>query len=62
VCDLPHDEGDDVAAFPVTITTPDGTWSVDVCAAHAEHFLFAVIGAGRAERRTRARRPVPARG
>ena len=59
LCDMPHDDDEIPDAFPVVITTPDGTWDVDLCAVHAAHFLMGPISAGRAQRkRGRPRGPV----
>lgn len=45
-CDMPHD--DEVTdAMPVTVTTPDGTWEVDVCPDHAARHLMPVIASAR---------------
>ena len=58
LCDMPHDTDDVPDGFPVVITTPDGTWDVDLCAVHAAHFLMGPISAGRPQRRTRKRASV----
>lgn len=51
-CDMPHD--DETDAMSVTVTTPDGTWDVDLCPDHAAQHLMPVIAAGRRQpRRTR---------
>lgn len=54
LCDMPHDE--DVDALPITVTTPDGTWDVDLCPDHAAEYLMPVLTEGRAQRRTRRAR------
>jgi hypothetical protein len=61
ICDMPHDDEVD-GAMTVTVSTPDGTWDVDVCPDHGAKFLMPVITAGRQQRRARATRaatPVP---
>lgn len=59
VCDMPHDD-ELPDAIPVSITTPDGEWSVDLCTDHAAHFLLPVVAAARKlPRRGRPRTPSP---
>jgi len=52
LCDMPHPE--DVEGFAVTITTPEGTWDLDVCADHAGPLLD-LVSVGRRQGRTRRR-------
>lgn len=46
ICDMDHDPaGPPVDGMPVTITTPDGTWSVDLCPDHGAVLLPLVAAA-----------------
>lgn len=54
ICDLPHDEEVD-GALPVSLTTPDGTWTLDVCTDHAAEYLMPLVSAAhKTPRRARA--------
>lgn len=53
LCDFPHEE--DTEGFPVTVTSPDGTWDVDVCPTHAAPLLD-IVAAGRIQKRNHTRK------